>query len=69
MSVTNLTMISRPYVKTITAEEVAGAWEQVDAYREWFTSKYLSADNENASSAIMVDRWTWKLNYRDTLKE
>ncbi|KAK0645729.1 amidase signature domain-containing protein [Cercophora newfieldiana] len=58
-----------PYVKTITPENVAGAWEQVDAYKKWFQSKYLSADPETGSTAIMVDRWTWKLNYRDTLKE
>ncbi|KAK3358401.1 hypothetical protein B0T24DRAFT_600112 [Lasiosphaeria ovina] len=58
-----------PYVTTITPENVAGAWKQVDAYNKWFQSKYLSADPETSSTAVMVDRWTWKLNYRDTLKE
>lgn len=60
---------SRPYVKTMTPEEVIGAHEQADAYREWFQTQILPSDGNGASSAVMVDRWTWRLNYRDTLKE
>ncbi|KAK0622497.1 hypothetical protein B0T14DRAFT_563947 [Immersiella caudata] len=56
-------------VKPINPEEVAGAWKQVDAYKKWFQTKYLSADPDTSSIAMMVGRWIWKLNYRDTLNE
>ena len=36
---------------------------------KWFQTKYLSADDETGSTAIMVDPWTWNLGYRDTLRE
>jgi len=65
----SLTPTHRPYVKTITPDEMAGTWTQVDAYAKWFQTKYLSADDETGSTAIMVDPWTWNLGYRDTLRE
>ncbi|XXG98833.1 hypothetical protein Hte_005163 [Hypoxylon texense] len=58
-----------PYVKTMTPEQVVGAHEQADAYRYWFQTQILPSDGNGVSSAVMVDRWTWSLNYRDRLRE
>ncbi|KAK0610591.1 amidase signature domain-containing protein [Bombardia bombarda] len=58
-----------PYVKTITSEQVAEAYKEADAYKDWFQKRYLFADNETSSTAIMVGRWTWRLEHRDVLRE